>query len=293
MIKEIDENIYEQNNVIPMKTRKEIEKYRQTIERDQKVDILSKSEPWEIYQYFEEVEGDTRSLIKKGKDGCMVTTMKEGFLPHVDIVQYGEDDDVESLTSIDICEDGFDHMVKRNEDVRTIRIYKQRGNKGIELTFDISALLAIFPMVEVIESPKHHTISYTLADGIGKKPTSVTLLTGRAPVKYMRGKDEEDYRLIDSGIFKSLESMFSKRKTKTLQEVEEEFGAKYTYEDELSDKFKKASQIVTQGIKLPQKLQALLNRLPNFGTISNPEEKNRQEKTQENGKKQKEADYIK
>lgn len=57
MIKEIDEDIYERNNVLPIKTRKEIEE-----RRNKKRDILSKSESWEIYQYFEENEGDTRRL---------------------------------------------------------------------------------------------------------------------------------------------------------------------------------------------------------------------------------------
>ena len=87
MIKEIDEDIYERNNVLPIKTRKEIEE-----RRNKKRDILSKSESWEIYQYFEENEGDTRRLIKKGKDACMVTTTKEGNLPHIDIIQYEKDE---------------------------------------------------------------------------------------------------------------------------------------------------------------------------------------------------------
>lgn len=289
MIKEIDEDIYERNNVLPIKTRKEIEE-----RRNKKRDILSKSESWEIYQYFEENEGDTRRLIKKGKDACMVTTTKEGILPHIDIIQYEKDEKVKTLTSIDICQDGFDYTVKGEEFCKTMQIYRKRENRGIELNFYIMPLSLNAPIIEVAESPKHHTISYILEYEIGQKPIKVTLFTGKTPVRYMREKDEEDYHLIDSGIFKSLKDMFSRKKTKTLQEVEEEFGAKYAYEDDLSDKFQEAYQIQFKGIKLPEELQTLLDRLPTSDrTISHLEETHSHERIQENGNRQKGSDYTK
>ena len=224
----------------------------------------------------------------------MVTTTKEGNLPHIDIIQYEKDEKVKTLTSIDICQDGFDYTVKGEEFCKTMQIYKKRENRGIELNFCIILLSLNAPIIEVAESPKHHTISYILEYEIGQKPIKVTLITGKTHVRYMSEKDEEDYHLIDSGIFKSLKDMFSRKKTKTLQEVEEEFGAKYAYEDDLSDKFQEAYQIQFKGVKLPEELQTLLDRLPtSYRTISNLEETHSHERIQENGNRQKGSDYTK
>ena len=57
---------------------------------------------------------------------------------------------------------------------------------------------------------------------------------------------------------------------------------------------KEIYQIQFKGVKLPEELQTLLDRLPtSYRTISNLEETHSHERIQENGNRQKGSDYTK
>ncbi len=118
MIKEIDVEEYRQNDIFPAKTKKEILEYSN-------IGILNDGNSWELYKYFLADENGVRRIIKKGKDMCMITTLDKNNQSHIDIIQYGEKDEVLALTRIDSREDGFDYRYQMESNYDAIVLYEK------------------------------------------------------------------------------------------------------------------------------------------------------------------------
>ena len=250
MIKEIDVEEYRQNDIFPAKTKKEILEYSN-------IGILNDGNSWELYKYFLADENGVRRIIKKGKDLCMITTLDKNNQSHIDIIQYGEKDEVLALTRIDSREAGFDYRYQMKSNYDAIVLYEKHGDSVIETRFTPSSTLLLFPIIEVSKKP-HHTVSYLFEDDL-KNPTEVSLIKYGSYINYKKDKKGLYYPQ-DVGFIRYLKHIIRGNKSITLQEVEKELNVTYPLTDRLLSILQEAMD-GNLGLKPPEELQESLNEV--------------------------------